>query len=197
MKTTTLQHYCKKCKETKDISLFVPNSTCKDGYTYVCKKCERKQRALHKAQLTPEQQQQYKKYQQSYYAKNKGNYAKWRQANPDKIDKYKQAHKQVYKTLGNIAINITHASPSILEQIAKYEKIKQEQHTLQKPLEELTRERKQIKNSLQQSLEVVQHTKIALKHNKEREIQLKATLKEKEAEKLEIRKYVEKAIKLC
>ena len=62
---------CKKCGEEKDITLFVKNKGCKDGYEGKCKECSHKINKQYKKEHQEEIKEYSKKYGKQYRKEHK------------------------------------------------------------------------------------------------------------------------------
>jgi len=89
---------CSKCKEEKNIEKFVKNKRCKDGYSYVCKKC----RNIYNIEYNKKNAEKRRESVRKYYKKNKSkisnyleNYIK---ENKEKILKYQKEYRKNNKT---------------------------------------------------------------------------------------------------
>lgn len=70
---------CSKCKEVKPLSDFRKQKSTKDGYKYVCRKCD-----------NDVQKQRYTTKKPDYIAKVK----EWQAKNPDKVKLYKNKSRE-------------------------------------------------------------------------------------------------------
>lgn len=85
-----MEKTCNKCKETKEITLFVKRRSTKDGYDYLCKTCKYTAKKGYKQKCKKEERE----YNKSYYKANKdsGIYKKYRQKYKDKIRLYNKKY---------------------------------------------------------------------------------------------------------
>lgn len=85
-----MEKTCNKCKQTKEIALFVKRRSTKDGYDYLCKTCKYAVAKVYKQKHRSEE----KEYNKNYYQANKdsGRYKNYRQKYKNKIKLYSKKY---------------------------------------------------------------------------------------------------------
>ena len=85
-----MEKTCNKCKQTKEITLFVKRRSTKDGYDYLCKICKYAATKAYKQKCKSEERE----YNKNYYQANKdsGIYKKYRQKYKDKMRIYSKKY---------------------------------------------------------------------------------------------------------